>query len=107
MPASSERKEFEPHLLRTIADLNRWLDPSNRRIRFVQRAITWGLGLLATVALAIFLAALQIRDPALTFPLGLAVGVVVAVVSLVLGTLFETSVARAKRAERDGGQRQT
>lgn len=98
MPESSERDEFESHLLRSISELNRWLDPSNRRIRLLQRLITWGLGVAMTVILAVVLGVLHIHDPALTFPIGLAAGAVVAMISIISGTLLEKSATRKSSA---------
>jgi len=96
LPESNERSDMEVHLLQAADDLNEWLLPANKTVRLARRAITWGLFIAAIVVLSLITSCLEIRDVAVTIPLGLAAGVVAGLLSLVLGGLAERTMLRTR-----------
>ncbi len=97
LPDSKEKSALGAHLRLAVADLNMWLEPSNKAVRMLRRVITWTLFVIAVVSLSTITTLAGIRDFAVTLPLGLGAGAVAGVLSLVLGSVAEKAMSERRK----------
>ncbi|GHF14839.1 hypothetical protein [Pseudolysinimonas yzui] len=94
MPESPEKKDFEGHLRRAVADLNEWVSPAKKAQRAVVRFIAGSLYILGVAGLFITYQVFGIEDSILTSLLGVLIGAGVAAASLMVSNIVQRVAAQ-------------